>query len=180
MLFAVDEAYHEYVEDPAYRSAVRWVRDRRNVVVARTFSKIYGMAGLRLGYAFAHPDTARRLAGALSIDNANGVVLAAATAAIADRDLLGRRRAVNDAARKIVCDCLDELGLAYLPSHANFLMHRVPGELGDYIRRMREHGIRVGRPFPPMLGYNRLSLGLPAEMERFTEVLRRFRRQGWV
>jgi histidinol-phosphate aminotransferase len=59
-------------------------------------------------------------------------------------------------------------------------MHRIKGELRDYIRRMREVDIRVGRPFPPMVQYNRLSLGLPEEMERFSEVLKSFRDKGWV
>ncbi len=180
VLFAIDEAYHEYVRAPGYRSAVGWVEKRPNVVVTRTFSKLYGMAGLRLGYAFAQAETARRLREFMSSDNANIVALAAAEAAIADTGLVERGRAVNETARKVACDCLDELELPYLPSHANFLMHRVPGDLETYVRRMREHGVRVGRPFPPMLGHNRLSLGLPEEMERFAELLREFRRRGWV
>ena len=179
VLFAVDEAYHEYVRAPGYHSAVKWV-ERPNVVVTRTFSKIYAMAGLRLGYAVAHPATARRLEEFGSSDNANGPVLAAALAALGDRDLVPRSRAANERAKRITLDCLDELGLAYLPSHANFLMHRVPGDLGAYRRRMEERGIHVGRPFPPLTSYNRLSLGLPQEMERFAEVLRDFRARGWV
>lgn len=179
VLFAVDEAYHEYVRAPGYRSAVKWV-ERPNVVVTRTFSKIYAMAGLRLGYAVAHPATARRLREFASSDNVNGPALAAALAALEDRDLVPRSRAANERARQITHACLDELELAYLPSHASFLMHRVTGDLATYRRRMEEHGIRVGRPFPPLVTHNRLSLGLPQEMERFTEVLRDFRRRGWV
>ena len=180
VLFAVDEAYHEYVRSPGYTSAVRWVGERPNLVVTRTFSKIYAMAGLRLGYAVAHPETARRLGEFISVDNVNGVVLAAALAALRDRNLVPRSRATNERAKRITQSCLDELGLAYLPSHTNFLMHRVPGDLDAYRRRMQERGIRVGRPFPPLLGHNRLSLGLPEQMERFTDVLRDFRERGWV
>ncbi len=180
VVFAIDEAYHEYVRAPGYRSAVGWVAKRPNVIVTRTFSKLYGMAGLRLGYAFAEERTARRLREFMSSDNANIVALAAAEAALADPDAVARARAANEAAKKITCDCLDELGLAYLPSHANFLMHRVPGELETYVARMRERGVRVGRPFPAMPGHNRLSLGLPEEMERFAELLRDSRRRGWV
>ncbi len=149
-------------------------------MVTRTFSKIYAMAGLRLGYAVTHPDTARRLRAFMSSDNANGLALAAALAALDDVELVPRSRATNERARRITHACLDELGLAYLPSHTNFLMHRIPGDLDTYRQRMREHGIRVGRPFPPLLGYNRLSLGLPEEMERFTEVLRQFHKRYWV
>jgi histidinol-phosphate aminotransferase len=75
---------------------------------------------------------------------------------------------------------LDELGLEYIPSHTNFVMHRISGDLREYIDRMADAGIRVGRPFPPMLDYNRCSFGLPSEMERFAETLRDFRRKGWV
>ncbi|MGB3564008.1 MAG: aminotransferase class I/II-fold pyridoxal phosphate-dependent enzyme [Thermoanaerobaculia bacterium] len=180
VLFAIDEAYYEYVRAPGYWSAVKWIKERPNVVVAHTFSKIYAMAGLRLGYAIAHPDTAQRLREFLSSDNATGLALAAGLASLEDADLIPRSRAANEQAKKITLECLDELGLEHLPSHANFLMHRINGDLDTYRRRMRERGIYVGRPFPPLLEYNRLSLGLPEEMEWFTEVLREFRTKGWV
>ena len=180
VLFAVDEAYYEYVRAPGYWSAVKWIKERPNVVVAHTFSKIYAMAGLRLGYAIAYPDTAQRLREFLSSDNATGLALAAGLASLSDQDLIPRSRAANEKAKKITLECLDELGLAHLPSHTNFLMHRINGDLDTYRRRMWERGIHVGRPFPPLLGYNRLSLGLPEEMEWFTEVLREFRTKGWV
>jgi histidinol-phosphate aminotransferase len=75
---------------------------------------------------------------------------------------------------------LGELDLAYIPSHTNFVMHRINGELRQYISRMAEAGIRVGRPFPPMLDHNRLSFGSPEEMEKWADTLRDFRRRGWV
>ncbi|MDH3522114.1 MAG: aminotransferase class I/II-fold pyridoxal phosphate-dependent enzyme [Acidobacteriota bacterium] len=178
--FLVDEAYYEYVEAPGYWSAARWIAERPNVIVARTFSKIYAMAGLRLGYALAHPATVRRLAEFMASDNANALALAAGLASLNDPDLIPRSRASNARSKKIVHECLDDLGLAYLPSHANFLMHRLPGDPAEYARRMLAHGFRVGRPFPPLTSYNRLSLGLPAEMERFVQVLHDFRAKGWV
>jgi len=180
VLFAIDEAYFEYVEDQAYWSAAKWILERPNVVVTRTFSKIYGMAGLRLGYALAQKKTARLLREFLSADNANGVALAAAKAALADGELLSKSRKINRQAKGIATACLDELGIGYLPSHGNFLMHEIRGDLEAYIQRMREHNIRVGRPFSPMLEFNRLSLGLPNEMERWVDTLRGFRAQGWV
>ncbi len=179
-LFAIDEAYHEYVAEDGYRSAVHWIRSRPNVVVTRTFSKIYAMAGLRLGYAFAHEQTAKRLRLVTSMDNANGLAIAAAKACLEDPDLVPHSRAVNKESKTMACACLEELGLEYIPSHANFLMHRVPGNQSEYIRRMRARNIHVGRPFPPMDSYNRLSLGLPDEMEIWAEALREFRRKGWV
>jgi histidinol-phosphate aminotransferase len=180
VLFVMDEAYFEYVEDSSYSTAVKWVLERPNVVVTRTFSKIYAMAGLRLGYALAREPTARRLREFMSADNANGVAVAAGKASLEDRDLLSVSRKVNTEAKAIAVSCLDELGIEHLPSHANFLMHRVAGDLKTYIQRMSERGVRVGRPFSPMLDFNRLSLGLPTEMERWAETLRSFRARGWA
>lgn len=178
--FLIDEAYFEYVDDPDYHSSVPWIFDRPNVIVARTFSKVYGMAGLRLGYGLAHPDTAAYIRQYQVGVNVNEMALRAAFASLDDTELIPRSLAANSRGKQILCDCLDELGLEYLPSHTNFVMHRISGDLQTYINRMREHNIRVGRPFPPMLSFNRLSIGLPEEMERFVEVLRDFRRNGWV
>lgn len=180
VLFTVDEAYFEFVEDPAYRSATSWTARRPNVVVTRTFSKIYGMAGLRLGYALAHPETAARLRALRANDNANVVALAAALAALADPQLVPRGTASNAEARRVALATLADLGLEALPTEANFLMHEVPGDLGLYIERMREAGIHVGRPFPPLTGYNRLSLGTPEQMERWAGTLRDFRARDWI
>ncbi len=77
-------------------------------------------------------------------------------------------------------DCLEELDLEYMPSYTNFVMHRINGDHETYRKRMEEQGVRVGRPFPPMLDHNRISIGTPEEMERFATVLRGFRRKGWV
>ncbi len=170
--FLVDEAYVEYAEDPAYRSADRMVLDHPNLVVTRTFSKIYGMAGMRLGYALAHPETAALLRSWAAQNNANHLALAAGLASFGDQEWIDRSLAVNRRGREILTVALNELGLEHLPSHANFMMHHVPGRLDTWIRRMRERGVLVGRPFPPMLNYNRVSIGLPEEMERFADILR--------
>ncbi len=152
VLFAVDEAYYEYVKAPGYWSARKWTRERENVIVTRTFSKIYGLAGLRLGYAFAHPRTAVRLRAYMASDNANNLALAAALASLADESLIERGRRANDAARKIVERALDDLDLAFLPSHTNFLMHRIRGDLETYIARMKEKGNPGRTPLPPTYG----------------------------
>ena len=87
---------------------------------------------------------------------------------------------MNREARDIALGALRELDLAALPSHTNFIMHRIRGDLGQYRSRMRQAGFSVGRPFPPMLDHNRLSIGRPEQMERWAETLRRFRQRGWV
>ena len=178
--FVVDKAYFEFVDSDAYRSLEGLAWTNPNVVVVRTFSKVYGMAGMRLGYAIAHTDPARRLQAFAAGPNTNHLALVAALAALGDRQWVGTSVVANLRGRQMVFQVLDELGIEYLPSHTNFVMHRVPGDLRQYIARMREAGIQVGRPFPPMLDYNRVSFGIPAEMERFAQTLREFRGKGWV
>jgi len=178
--FLVDEAYFEFVDSGSYYSLDRLAWETPNVVVARTFSKVYGMAGMRLGYAVAHPDTASRLRAFAAGPNANHLALVAGLAGLGDPDWVGKSVGTNLESRRMAYQVLDELGLEYIPSHTNFVMHRISGDLRQYIDRMAQAGIRVGRPFPPMLQYNRCSFGLPSEMERFAETLRDFRQKGWV
>jgi histidinol-phosphate aminotransferase len=178
--FLVDEAYFEFVDSPDYFSLDRGAWENPNVVVARTFSKVYGMAGMRLGYAIAHPETVRKLRAFAPGPNTNHLALVAGLAALKDQEWVGKSVAANLQSRRMAYEVLDDLGLEYLPSHTNFVMHRISGDLREYIGRMADAGVRVGRPFPPMLDYNRCSFGLPSEMEKFAETLRDFRRKGWV
>ncbi len=178
--FAVDEAYFEFADDPAYWSAQKWIETHPNVVVVRTFSKIYAMAGMRLGYAVAHPTGAERLQRYAAGNNANQLALAAGLASLGDDAFAQKSLTVNRDGKQVLAHCLEELGLESLPSQANFVMHRIQGDLAAYNARMRERGIVVGRPFPPMLTYSRVSIGLPEEMRTFTDALRSFRQQGWV
>lgn len=180
VFFLSDEAYVEYVEDDRMWSSLPWIEKKRNVLVVKTFSKIYGLAGLRLGYGIAHPDTAARLADFASRNNANQLALAAAGASFQDEALMTKSRTVNKESKAMVQATLDELGLEHMPTEANFLMHRIGGDLATYRGRMAEAGFLVGRDFPPMLEWNRLSFGLPEDMGRFCDVLREFRRKGWV
>lgn len=178
--FIIDEAYHEYVHDPAYHTSTGWVTKRSNVIVVRTFSKIYGMAGMRLGYGMAEEETIKRLRLFMGQVNANQLALAAAIASLRDEELVPKGIDSNARGMKVVHDVLEELDLEYLPSHTNFLMHRIPGEHEAYRERMRENDALVGRPFPPMLTYNRLSISTPDDMARFADILRSFRRKGWA
>jgi histidinol-phosphate aminotransferase len=180
MWFLVDEAYREFVEDPAYRTMVDEATSRDNVLVCRTFSKIYGLAGIRLGYGIATPETIRRVDAFAAGTNINHLAGAAALACIDDRDFVARSLDVNSRGLQAAYTSLRDLNLEYFPSHANFVMHRVNGDLDAYIGRMRDLGIAVGRAFPPMLAYNRVSIGLPAEMAAWAEALRTLRGQGLV
>ena len=179
-LFLLDEAYFEYADDPAYWSGLKWIDTKPNVIVVRTFSKIFGMAGMRLGYGMAHPDTAQRLRSFICANNTNVPACAAGLASLEDEGLMARSVKVNDEAKKIATSTLDDLGLEYIPTQTNFIMHRINGDLQAYIGRMREAGVRVGRPFPPMTDWNRVSFGLPEEMDRWAEALRGLRAMGHI
>lgn len=153
-----------------------------NVVVLKTFSKIFAMAGLRLGFAYAAPKVIERVKKHVAYDvMMNNCTIEAALAELNDPDFLKRSKAVNDESRKILTDCLDELGLEYLPSQTNFVFVNLKAPLKPFAdRMMKEENIMVGRPFPPAVEWCRISLGLPEEMKYFTEKLRAFRKKGWV
>jgi histidinol-phosphate aminotransferase len=176
----IDEAYFEYVHDAGYRSFERRAYENPNVVVLRTFSKVHGMAGMRLGYAIAHPETAERLRSFTADVNADQLAVAAGLASLEDDAHPRRSVETADRARAVLEGHLERLDIPWIPSQASFVMHRITGDLDTYVGRMREEGVRVGRAFPPMLGYNRLSLGTPEDMERVGEILGRFRENGWV
>lgn len=180
VLFLVDEAYFDYVEDPSYRTFIPDALRQPNVLVSRTFSKIFALAGLRVGYGLAHAETAARLRAFAGDSNVNQLALVAALAALEDDAFVERSLRVNREARGVLENTLDALEIERLPSHTNFLMHRITGDLVRYNERMRDAGVLVGRPFPPMLGWSRVSLGTVAEMELHSGRLREFRVKGWV
>ena len=180
VFFIIDEAYYELVEEPGYWSAIKWIDERPNVLVTRTFSKIYGMAGLRLGYGVAHPDTVERIKAFIAQGSRNMMGIQAGLASLKDEGHIERTLVMNNRSRQIVQETLDELGLGYLPSYTNFLMHEINGDPETYIERFHMEGIAVGRMFPPMVDYARISFGLPEDMERWSDTLRSFRSRGWV
>jgi histidinol-phosphate aminotransferase len=177
--FLVDEAFHYYVDDPGYRSADHWVHTKRNVIVARTFSKIYGLAGLRLGYGIAHPELALGMRN-LWAGGVSHLTAVAALASMDDPDWMSDTIQLRDEARAITCGAMDQLGIEYIPTQTNFLMHRIKGDMTMHQERMLENGILVGREFPPMSEYSRVGLGLPESMSYFCETLGQFRDQGWI
>ncbi|MFV8798276.1 pyridoxal phosphate-dependent aminotransferase [Yersinia sp. LJYL362] len=180
-LFILDEAYAEFVSNPAFSSAISLVQaGHRNVLVTRTFSKIFALAGLRIGYGIAHPELISMVENFVSLDNTNTAGAVAALASLQDKPFVQYSRQSTDQARRIVTQALDQLKLAYLPSEANFVFHRVTGDVKTYQNRMKQYHVFVGREFPPAVGWNRLTLGTPEEMIAFVTVLKMFRTKGWV
>ncbi len=181
VFFIVDEAYFPFVDDASYWSAEEWANERSNVLVTRTFLKLYGIAGLRVGYGVCAAETARRLRLYANRSNPNTLAVVGAIAALEEEGWRERSLSTWAECKEVVTTGLNELGLDYFQSHTAFLFHRIRGDQALYIRRMREHGILVGRQFPPMLSYNRLSLSaMPEDLGQFVDALRIFRRRGWV
>ncbi len=165
----VDEAYLDYVEGAEQLSALRYVRAGAPVVVTRTFSKIYGMAGLRVGFACARPDLIRRMrpfrSGVISYVSAQ-----AALAALEEAPrLIPERRARLARLRAELCAWLRERGFDYIEPSANFVMIRVRRDVRALIEALWERGVAVGRPFPPLHDMLRVSIGTAADMARFRE-----------
>ncbi|MBW8185090.1 pyridoxal phosphate-dependent aminotransferase [Shewanella nanhaiensis] len=179
--FIIDEAYVEYVNQPEFVSAVARIQQgQSNIVVCRTFSKVHALAGLRVGYGIAHPTVINAMRAQASIDNANLLGCVAATASLASPEWLELSLKSNHQAKALVYQQLEKLGLDYLPSETNFIFHKVTGDNQQYMERMEQAGILVGRPFNHGEGWNRLSIGTPTQMQYFCKTLAKFRQQGWI
>jgi len=168
----VDEAYHHFVQDPRYASALTLREAHPNVVVARTFSKIHGLAGMRLGYAVAPKPSAQALREFVSWDNTNAAVLAAATASLADTAHVDAQRQKLNATRQRLCDALAKEGRRFIPSHANFVMIQTGADVKPLVEAFRARGVLVGRRFAAMPTWLRVSIGTDEEMRTFLGLLR--------
>ncbi len=181
VFFIIDEAYVEFVSTPTFASAITLVAEGyKNLIVTRTFSKIYALAGLRVGYGVAVPEVIAQIDAFVSIDNTNTAGAVAALASLKDATYVEYSRKSIDVSRQIVVDVLKELNIEYAPSHANFIFHKVKGDVKTYQNRMKEANIMVGREFPPAFGWSRLTLGTPEEMSYFVITLKAFRAKGWI
>ncbi len=167
----VDEAYLDFLPDAAAQSAVARVRAGDNVIVARTFSKLHGLAGLRIGYALARPDIIERLA-KLRLTTTSSLGLAAAAASYADIAFQESSRRNIAEARAITLAALDDLGLNHVPSSINFVFFDTGQPLAQFLGAMRERGFSLGRPFPPYMTWCRVSMGTVAQMRAFDQALR--------
>jgi histidinol-phosphate aminotransferase len=166
----IDEAYIHFGESPELASALPYVRQGKDVIVTRTFSKIYGMAGMRVGFAAAKADWIARMGplrmNVISVVSAKGVV-----AALADRNnFVPERKASMAKTRRELCAWLKERKLNYIEPHANFLMIDCGRDARHFISEMPKLGVAPGRPFPPLDNMLRVTIGTDAEMARFRDV----------
>lgn len=171
MVFA-DEAYFDYITEPNYPSMVELVQEGKNVIVARTFSKVYGLAGIRIGYLIARPDIISRLS-RLTMAGASVPALFAATEALKDKAFYQFSLEQNKKGKQVIYEVLDDLDLRYIPSHSNFVFFQSGREIISLNGAMRKEGVIVGRPFPPFTDWCRISTGTLEETEKFAAALRR-------
>jgi histidinol-phosphate aminotransferase len=168
----IDEAYHHYVESNDYESVIPLVKQYPNLIVARTFSKIYGMAGLRCGYCIARPELIQRMRSQQTWDSVNIMALVAALASLQDTEQVEQGRRRNSEVKRFVYSELDRFGFKWIPSHANFLMIDLRREVRPMIVAMRERNVQVGRVFPALPNFMRVTIGTRPQMETFVSAFR--------
>jgi histidinol-phosphate/aromatic aminotransferase/cobyric acid decarboxylase-like protein len=166
MPILIDEAYHHFVEDRNYATSVPEVIAGRPVIIARTFSKISALAGMRLGYAIARRDLIDRMR-PFSTGTINALVKWGGVAALKDVDAQTRVRKLTVDLRRKTTGELESLGYSVIPSEGNFFMVHLKRPVQPVIDEFRKRGVLVGRPFPPMLEHLRVSIGTEEEMGRF-------------
>ncbi|UVD81201.1 histidinol-phosphate aminotransferase family protein [Myroides albus] len=179
--FMVDEAYAEYITDPAFVSGTSFIRENRNnVIVLRTFSKLFAMAGMRLGFSISTETTAKALSPFMAIENISSTTAVAGTASLLDKAYINESKAMNTHSLKITTELFDQIDIKYLESHGNFLFHQIKCEPELYTAEMKKEGIIVGRPFPPLTYWSRVTLGTTEEMNKFLSVIKKFKKKGWI
>ena len=167
----IDEAYHHYAGQSAmYASFLDRSVENERVIVSRTFSKIYGLAGLRLGYGIASARTAKQMNAYATIDNVNGVVVRAGLAALDDAPSVAEFVKRNEDARQEFFNQAMARMLKPIDSHTNFVMMNTHHPAEQVIEHFRKNNVLIGRRFPAMDSYIRVSFGTPDEMAAFWRV----------
>jgi len=171
IIVVLDEAYNEYIPDALKSDSLAWLAEFPNLIVTRTFSKAYGLAGLRVGYAFAHPDVADLMNRVRQPFNVNSISLAAAAAGLDDREFVRRSFELNQAGMRQLTAGLTRLGIDYIPSAGNFVSINVKDGAAVF-QRLLKRGVIV-RPIGAygMPAYLRVSIGLESENQRFLDAL---------
>ena len=162
----IDEAYHHFVENPEYATSVPYVLEGRPVIIARTFSKIAALAGMRLGYAIASKEIVDKMR-PYSMGSINALVKHGGAASLKDTAAQAEVKNKVMALRKKTTSELNALGYETLPSETNFFMVSIGREIVPVIEEFRKKGVAVGRPFPPMTTHMRVSIGTADEMAQF-------------
>ncbi len=169
----VDEAYVDLLDDPKRNAMVDQVKAGKNVIIARTFSKIHGMAGLRVGYAIARPDIIKRLR-PLQMSFQNCMGARAAIASYQDLEFQAFSKNKIQECLSVTQSAFEDLGLPYTPSVTNFVLFDTGGSVRDFALAMRKKGLLVGRSYAPYRSWCRVSMGTVEQMGRFSYALREY------
>lgn len=176
VLVVIDEAYAEFVDDPTYPNTVDWIARYPNLLVTRTFSKLYGLAGYRIGYAMGSPAVIAALYKVRQPFNVNSVALTAANLALGKVDYIQRTLLNNTVQRTRLTQALTALGRVVLPSHANFVCVRWGEDAGDVVMACMRQGVIVRHLASfGMPDFIRITVGTPAQNDRVLAVLTPFR-----
>ena len=167
----IDEAYHHYAgQSSMYLSFIDHPVNNNRVIVSRTFSTVYGLAGLRLGYGITFPETARQMRRFSTINNVNGVVAQVGAVALGDKESVEQYVKQNADDRQEFFNQAMARMLKPIDSHTNFVMMNTNRPAKQVIEHLRQHGILIGPQFVAMDTYVRVSLGTPTEMREFWRV----------
>ena len=167
-----DEAYYDFIEDKNYPSMVSLVKKGKNIIVSKTFSKVYGLAGLRIGYMVAKPEIAAGLRKNIMAFT-NVLAIEAAKNALDDQEFYDFSLNKTVEAKKIILEGLDDLNLEYAPSNTNFIFFKSGRNIEKLQQQMLAKGIMVGRPFPPFDDWCRISTGTLEEVIQFNDALKK-------
>lgn len=173
-LVCFDEAYSEYVEDPDYPDTLPYAREGRLTISLRTFSKVYGLAGLRVGYGLAHPEVAKALGLTCEPFNVSTLAQVAALAALGDREHVARSVQVNREGKAYLYGEFRRLGLEYVPTEANFIFVNVGLDSQECFDGLMGRGVtvRTGEIFGPLYTtFIRVTIGTPEQNEKFVRAL---------
>ncbi|RTL47443.1 MAG: histidinol-phosphate transaminase [Rhodocyclaceae bacterium] len=164
----LDEAYNEYLVPADRQESVAWIKEFPNLIITRTFSKVYGLAGLRVGFGVASAEVADLLNRIRMPFNVNNLALEAAKAALDDHEFLAESYVLNRKGMEQLVAGVKRLGLEHIPSHGNFVAVKVSDPQGINLKLLKQGVIvrPVGVP-----GFLRITVGLPAENARFLEAL---------
>lgn len=167
-----DEAYYDFIEEKDYPSMVSLVKKGEDVIVSRTFSKVYGLAGLRVGYLVAKPELASQIRQNV-MANTNVLAIQAAITAMKDDDF--HKFSLNKVreGKELMYSTMKELGLEYIRSNTNFIFFKTGRDIATFNAQMLAAGVKVGRPFPPYDKWCRISTGTIEEVQFFNEALKR-------
>ena len=168
----IDEAYHEYVEDKSYATAIPMALTNPRVVVTRTFSKVFGMAGLRAGYAIGQPETVQKMQPWLLGSNVNQLALAAAAATVGDAAHIAAEVHKNAEARALTRKFFENAGYTVHAAEANFLMVDIHRDPKAFKLECAKQKVAIGRAFPPLPTHARVSIGTLPEMKKAIAVFR--------